>query len=78
MWTDWRTTTTNDVGKEETLELSALEDIVAISGYSHDREGDTFSLQAASSAGQSWGRMETTHPIVASAFDLRLMHRPMV
>ena len=55
VWTDWRTTSNAGAVKEESLELSGKEDIVAISGYSHDREGDTFSLQAASSAGRSWG-----------------------
>ena len=55
MWTDWRTTTNIDPGKEETLELSGKEDIIAISGYSLDFDGHTSSLQAASSAGRSWG-----------------------
>ena len=56
VWTDWRTTRSDvDAGKEESLQLSAKEEIVAISGYSWDREGDTRSLQAESSAGRSWG-----------------------
>ena len=55
VWTDWRTTSRFDADKEETFDLSAKEDIIAISGYSFDREGDTISLQAASSAGRSWG-----------------------
>ena len=55
VWTDWRTTSGISAGKEETLELAAKEDIVAISGYSWDRDGDTHSLQAESSAGRSWG-----------------------
>ena len=55
VWTDWRTTSNLSAGKQETLELSGKEEIVAISGYSLDREGDTSSLQAASSAGRSWG-----------------------
>ena len=62
VWTDWRTTSGGDAGKEESLELSAKEDIVAISGYSDDRDGDTFSLQAESSAGQSWGPHGTHTP----------------
>ena len=56
VWTDWRKTTSNtDAGKEESLQLSAKEDIVAIAGYSWDRSGSTISLQAKSSAGRSWG-----------------------
>ena len=55
VWTDWRTTSEFDAGKEESFELSAKEEIVAISGYSVDMYGDTGSLQAESSAGQSWG-----------------------
>ena len=55
MWTDWRTTSGGGAGKEEALELGANEDIVAISGYSFDREGGTLSLQAETSAGRSWG-----------------------
>ena len=55
VWTDWRTTSSFDAGKEESLELSAKEDIVAISGYSDERDGGTESLQAKSSAGRSWG-----------------------
>ena len=56
VWTDWRTTTSDvNADKEETLELSGKEDIVAISGYSEDRRGDTRSLKAESSAGRSWG-----------------------
>ena len=55
MWTDWRTTSYGGGGKEESLELSAKEEIVAISGYSWDGEGHTGSLQAKSSAGRSWG-----------------------
>ena len=54
VWTDWRATSSY-AGKEESLELSAKEDIVAISGYSGDRSGSTYSLQAESSAGRSWG-----------------------
>ena len=55
MWTDWHNTSSFDVGTEESLELAAKEDIVAISGYSFDRGGATVSLQAESSAGRSWG-----------------------
>ena len=55
VWTDWRTTSIGDAGKEESFELSNKEDIVAISGYSYDRDGVTGSLQAESSAGRSWG-----------------------
>lgn len=55
VWTDWRTTSSWDASKEESMELSAKEDIVAISGYSWDRSGATISLQAESSAGRSWG-----------------------
>ena len=55
VWTDWRTTSLSDVGKEEWLQLGDNEDIIAISGYSGDRFGSTRSLQAESSAGQSWG-----------------------
>ena len=55
VWTDWRTTTSyNDVSKEETLELYN-EDIVSMAGYSGDEDGSTFSLQAETSAGRSWG-----------------------
>ena len=62
VWTDWRTTTNIDPGKEETLELSGEEDIIVISGYSSDWDGVTFSLQAASSAGRSWGPHGTHTP----------------
>ena len=55
VWTDWRTTTNLDAGKEQSFELSAKEDIVAISGYSLNSRADTASLQAESSAGRSWG-----------------------
>ena len=55
VWTDWRSTNGGNPYKEETLQLSAKEDIVAISGYSYDRGGGTISLQAESSAGRSWG-----------------------
>ena len=55
VWTDWRTTSSFDAGKEETLQLEKKEEIVAISGYSHDGAGGTRSLQAESSAGRSWG-----------------------
>ena len=62
VWTDWRTTCNYDAGKEETLELSSKEDIIAISGYSRDRSGNTNSLQAESSAGRSWGPHGTHRP----------------
>ena len=55
VWTAWRTTSRYEAGKEESLQLAAKEDIVAISGYSWDGSGDTCSLQAESSAGRSWG-----------------------
>ena len=55
VWTDWRSTSGGNPDKEETLQLSAKEDIVAISGYSHDSTGHTRSLRAESSAGRSWG-----------------------
>ena len=55
VWTDWRTTSSYEAGKEENLQLEEKEEIVAISGYSFDRDGDTRSLQAKSSAGRSWG-----------------------
>ena len=55
VWTDWRTTGFGNPDKEETLQLDANEDIFAISGYSHDRDGITVSLEAESSAGRSWG-----------------------
>merc|ERR1712037_371756 len=45
--------------------LSAKEDIVGISGYSVDRSGNTRSLQAESSAGQSWGPHGTHTPLDA-------------
>ena len=54
VWTDWRKTCDGSVGEEESFELAAKEDIVAISGYSYSR-GDTISLKAESSAGRSWG-----------------------
>ena len=55
VWTNWRETSRFDAGKEETLQLEEHQDIVAISGFSIDRDGDTRSLQAESSAGRSWG-----------------------
>ena len=65
VWTDWATTCGNDAGKEESLQLSAEEDIIAISGYSYDRDGVTGSLQAESSAGRSWGPHGTHTPLDA-------------
>ena len=67
VWTDWRTTSRYDPVKEETLELSGKEDIVAISGYSDDSGGATFSLQAASSAGRSWGPHGDHTPYVGTS-----------
>ena len=54
-WTDWRTVSDDADGEEESFELSAKEEIVAISGYSNDWNGDTGSLQAKSSADRRWG-----------------------
>ena len=55
MWTDWRTTSNNDAGQEETLDLATGEDITSISGYSEDIKGWTRFLQAETSLGRSWG-----------------------
>ena len=55
VWTDWRTTSSWEGSKEETLDLDQTEDIVAISGYSWDWSGGTISLQAESSEGRRWG-----------------------
>ena len=62
LWTDWHRTSRYDADKEESLELAAEEDIIAISGYSLDWVGDTRSLQAESSAGRSWGPHGTHTP----------------
>ena len=68
VWTDWRQTSdwgayTEVAGKEETLQLEEHQDIVAISGYSNDRDGWTRSLRAKSSAGRSWGPHGWHRPI---------------
>ena len=63
VWTDWRTTSWGDAGKEEILQLEQNEDIVTISGYSYDRDGDSLSLQAESSAGRSWGLFGGHKPV---------------
>ena len=56
MWTDWRTTSSDYPGNEETLELNVDEEITKINGYSYgDTSGYTCSLQAETSAGRSWG-----------------------
>ena len=55
VWTDWRTTSDFDADQgERTLDLATGEDITTISGYSHDNDGDTLSLQAETSAGRQW------------------------
>ena len=56
VWTDWCKTSMASAGKEETLELDKDKDILAISGYSYDSTGDTYSLQAESSPSWSWSR----------------------
>ena len=55
VWTDWRTTSFDSAGKEETLELFSNEHVAKIAGYSWDVDGDTTTLQAKTSAGRSWG-----------------------
>ena len=55
VWSDWRATSTNIAGPEQTLDLATGEDITSISGYSWDDSGNTFSLQAETSAGRQWG-----------------------
>ena len=57
VWSDWRTTTSGaNASKEESLlQLEASEEICSICGYSRDEFGDTYSLQAETSAGRSWG-----------------------
>ena len=55
VWTDWRTTSRASAGKEDSFELAAEEDIIAISGCSYVWNGATASLQAESSAGRRWG-----------------------
>lgn len=42
-------------GGEETLDLRATESITSINGYSSDGSGWTFSLQAETTTGTSWG-----------------------
>ena len=72
VWTDWRKTSRLDAGREEeSLELSSKEDIIAISGCSWDREGDTSSLQAETSAGRSWGPHGDHNPYYKSQWSLR-------
>ena len=45
VWTNWRSTSSyGGAGKEQTLQVAAKEDIVAISGYSWDKYGHTASL----------------------------------
>ena len=55
VWSDWRATSTNIAGPEQTLDLATGEDITSISGYSEDYDGDTLSLQAETSAARQWG-----------------------
>ena len=45
----------SDVGGEETLDLRATESITSINGCSWDDDGWTYSLQAETTTGTSWG-----------------------
>ena len=45
----------SDGGGEETLDLRATESITSINGCSRDDDGWTFSLQAETTTGTSWG-----------------------
>ena len=55
VWSDWRATSTNIAGPEQTLDLATGEDITSISGYSGDTYGSIYSLQAKTSAGRQCG-----------------------
>ena len=82
VWSDWRTTSEFDAGKEETLEVEFNEEIASIAGYSWDNIGDTESLQAETSAGRSWGphgehkseSWNSLRPSPATSNGLRLNH----
>ena len=52
----------SDGGGEETLDLRATESITSINGYSWDKEGRTFSLQARTTTGTSWGPVGDHQP----------------
>ena len=52
----------NDLGEEETLDLRATESITSINGYSSDGSGWTFSLQAETTTGTSWGPVGDHQP----------------
>ena len=52
----------DDVGGEETLDLRATESITSINGRSHDDHGWTFSLQAKTTTGTSWGPVGDHQP----------------
>ena len=56
MWGDWHKVGSHGIdGEEGILELGENEEICAIAGHSFDRTGLTFSLQAETSTGRSWG-----------------------
>ena len=55
-WSTWRKTSGFYAGNDdETLELASDEEINSIAGSSNNRDGSTFSLQAETSTGRSWG-----------------------
>ena len=56
-WTDWRRGGSDDGSQEEMLELDTTKEeaVTAVSGYSFDNDGDTYSLLATTTAGRSWG-----------------------
>ena len=52
----------DDGGGEETLDLRATESITSINGCSRDIDGDTYSLQAETTTGTSWGPVGNHQP----------------
>ena len=52
----------DDLGGEETLDLRATESITSINGCSWDKYGWTFSLQAETTTGTSWGPVGDHQP----------------
>ena len=52
----------SDDGGEETLDLRATESITSINGCSEDYDGHTYSLQAETTTGTSWGPVGDHQP----------------
>ena len=66
-WTRWHTTQYGPKKKEKILELASDEEITSISGFTWNSDGRTFSLQAETSAGRSWGPHGNHRPYVGNS-----------